>query len=83
MNRTRNKAKKSTIICLCHQVEQKKIEQAIARGCNTLSKIFDATNAGVGPCGGSCRPILKVMLEHYLNTGKHLENPRKAIKNKK
>jgi hypothetical protein len=34
-----------------------------------LNEIFDATTAGVGPCGGSCRRILQPMLDHYLQTG--------------
>lgn len=45
------------------------IEQAIRDGAKTLNEIFDATTAGVGPCGGSCRRKLGPLLEHYLKTG--------------
>lgn len=34
-----------------------------------MNKIFDATTAGVGPCGGSCRRKILPMLEQYLKTG--------------
>lgn len=56
-------------ICLCNGVTQSSIEAAITRGCDTLGKIFDATQAGVGACGGSCQPTLRKMLETYKATG--------------
>ena len=34
-----------------------------------MSKVFDETTAGVGPCGGSCRRKIVPLLEHYLKTG--------------
>lgn len=68
--------KKSEIICRCNNVDRATIEQAIRDGCNTLNKIFDATTAGVGPCGGSCRRKLGPLLEHYLATG---EFPEKVV----
>jgi bacterioferritin-associated ferredoxin len=61
--------KKSEIICRCNSVDRKTIEEAIKNGCDTLNKIFDATTAGVGPCGGSCRRKLKPLLDHYLQKG--------------
>lgn len=68
--------KGSRLICLCNGISQATIEQAVKRGCNSLSKIFDATNAGVGACGGSCQPTLKKMLDAYEQTGKFPEFPR-------
>lgn len=71
------KKKKAEIICRCNSVPRSAIEDAIANGgCDTLNKIFDATSAGVGPCGGSCRRKLKPLLEHYLEHG---EFPEKII----
>lgn len=67
---TEMKRKRSEIICRCNNVPRDVIEDAIRNGgCDTLNKIFDATTAGVGPCGGSCRRKLAPMLEHYLKTG--------------
>ncbi len=57
------------IICRCNNIDRRTIETAIKDGCKTLNEIFDATTAGVGPCGGSCRRKLGPMLECYLNTG--------------
>lgn len=70
------KDKSKRFICLCNSVPQKDIEEAIARGCNTLGRIFDATTAGCGACGGSCQPTLRKMLEAYEKTGKFLDDPR-------
>jgi bacterioferritin-associated ferredoxin len=70
------KDKSKRFICLCNSVPQKDIEDAIARGCNTLGRLFDATTAGCGACGGSCQPTLRKMLDTYSRTGKFLENPR-------
>ena len=60
--------KRQEIICRCNEVSRDRIENAIVEGCDTLNKIFDATTAGVGPCGGSCRRKLAPLLEHYLQT---------------
>jgi bacterioferritin-associated ferredoxin len=36
-------------------------------GADTLAKLFDATFAGCGPCGGSCQPELqKILYEDQL-----------------
>ena len=70
------KPAKDRLICLCNEVSQGTIEAAIVRGCNTLGKVFDATIAGVGACGGSCQPTLRKMLESYQATGTFPENPR-------
>lgn len=64
------KDKRQRLICLCNSVPEAEIEAAIERGCTTLGKIFDATQAGVGACGGSCQPTLKKMLDKYLKSGK-------------
>ncbi|MCB0422094.1 MAG: (2Fe-2S)-binding protein [Bdellovibrionales bacterium] len=57
--------KKDRVVCICNQVTQSNIEQAITKGCYSLDLIFDATGAGVGPCGGSCRPFLQKMISQY------------------
>ncbi len=57
------------LICLCNEVTRGTIEAAIRNGADSMNKIFDATTAGVGPCGGSCRRKMQPMLDEYLNTG--------------
>ncbi len=57
------------IVCLCNSIPRDVIEKAICDGADTMNKIFDATTAGVGPCGGSCRRKLQPLLDTYLATG--------------
>lgn len=64
---------KTEIICRCNNISRKTIEDAIREGARTMNEIFDATSAGVGPCGGTCRRKLGPMLEHYLKTGQFPE----------
>jgi NAD(P)H-nitrite reductase large subunit len=64
---------KSEIICRCNNIDRATIEGAIIEGCDTMNKIYDATTAGVGPCGGSCRRKIVPLLEEYLATGKFPE----------
>lgn len=57
------------IICRCNNISRATIEEAIRNGCRTLNEIYDATTAGVGPCGGSCRRKIAPILSTYLETG--------------
>lgn len=77
------KGKAREIICLCNNVSRETIEDAIKNGADTLNKIFDATMAGVGPCGGSCRRKLGPMLDHYLATGEFPERLKADNRGKK
>lgn len=61
-----NQRTRKEIICRCNNVSRETIENAFENGCHTLNEIFDATTAGVGPCGGSCRRKIGPMLEKYL-----------------
>lgn len=74
------KKSRADIICRCNNVSRKVIEEAITNGAKTMNEIYDATNAGVGPCGGSCRKIIKPILDHYLQTGNF---PKPEVKNPK
>ncbi len=65
----KNRQNETQIICRCNNVSKGTIQEAIVDGADTMNKIFDATTAGVGPCGGSCRRKLQPLLDHYLATG--------------
>lgn len=66
MNQKTLKKKQQVIICKCNNIDLETINKAFENGCDSLNKLFDATGAGVGPCGGSCRKITGPMLETYL-----------------
>jgi bacterioferritin-associated ferredoxin len=72
---------KQEIVCRGNNISRATIEAAIKDGCKTMNEIFDATTAGVGPCGGSCRRKIVPLLEGYLATGvfpeKLLEDEKK------
>ncbi len=78
MNHPKHK-EKSVIICRCNEVSEKTIQKAIENGCKTLNEIFDATSAGVGPCGGSCRKVMGPMLAYYLE---HQQFPKREFPKK-
>jgi len=71
------KSKLKENICLCNSVEYEDIKKAIQGGCRTLNRIGDATTAGFGACGGSCRRDLEKILKSYLETSEFPENPRR------
>ena len=60
---------KREIVCLCNEVSREAIERAIRLGADDMGKIYDATGAGVGPCGGSCRRKLGPMVDSFTATG--------------
>jgi bacterioferritin-associated ferredoxin len=55
--------KPEKLICLCNSISEKTIKEAIRNGAKSLGEIFDTTGAGVGACGGSCRPDIKKCIE--------------------
>ena len=74
MNRQHQaKRQKNPIVCRCNNIDRQTIETAIVQGCQSMNQIFDATTAGVGACGGSCRRQIVPLLEDYLKTGKFPE----------
>lgn len=62
-NRARNKKPKERLICYCNAIPLAVVEKAIENGAKTMGEIFDRTNAGCGPCGGSCQPQIRRLLE--------------------
>lgn len=61
--------KRPEIICRCNNVSRETIENAISDGTQTMNEIYDNTNAGVGPCGGSCRRLIVPLLHDFLANG--------------
>ncbi|MEO0335871.1 MAG: (2Fe-2S)-binding protein [Pseudomonadota bacterium] len=63
-------------VCWCNMVPKSAIEKAIRNGKTDIYEIFEVTNAGVGACGGSCRPYIQKMIDQYLKDGTFPEKPR-------
>ncbi len=57
---------KPKITCYCHGILEKDVAEAIARGCYKVDQVSDATTAGIGACGGTCRPNIQKMIEDFL-----------------
>ena len=69
-------SKDDPFICSCNFIPQSEIEKVIKEGLTDINDVYDSTTAGLGACGGSCRPILKKMLQHYLDHGELLKDPK-------
>lgn len=78
--RSQRSCNKDPNVCWCNFVKKSTIEKAIESGAKDLNRIFDRTSAGVGACGGSCRPYIQKMLDTYNETGTFPDNPRPSKK---
>ena len=56
---------KVKLICYCHEVPEKTVAEAIQRGCSKVDQVSDATTAGIGACGGTCRPNIQRMIDDF------------------
>ncbi len=66
-NRARNKnQKREKLICFCNAIPVSVVEKAIENGAKNMGQIFDRTQAGCGPCGGSCQPEIRKFLAKKL-----------------
>jgi bacterioferritin-associated ferredoxin len=63
------------LVCFCNHVAASTVRDAISKGADTLSKIYDSTGAGSGPCGGSCREKLKLLLSQDAKSSSSTADP--------
>ena len=54
-------------VCFCNGIGCAQISAAIERGAHTLNSIYEATSAGVGPCGGTCRDSIQALISQTLS----------------
>lgn len=52
------------IVCVCHNVSERKIRQAVDAGLTTMPQLRD--KLGVGTCCGKCHSCAKTVLREYL-----------------
>jgi bacterioferritin-associated ferredoxin len=69
------KNNKKRFVCGCNCVTLETIEKAIERGCTTLPKIYNTTTAGIGQCGGTCRPEIQKILDDHKSQSKKPKTP--------
>ncbi len=70
MSASENKSsEKSSFACFCQRVTIQQVEDwSRSAKIKNLAALQDATGAGCGPCGGSCRPLLMQILDSAKNT---------------
>ncbi|GAB6169377.1 (2Fe-2S)-binding protein [Clostridium carnis] len=55
---------KDTIVCLCKNVSEKTIVEAIKNGATSVAEVKEETGAGTGPCQGArCLETIKRLIE--------------------
>ena len=52
------------IVCVCHNVSERKIHQAVDAGVTSMPGLRD--KLGVGTCCGKCHSCAKTVLREYL-----------------
>ncbi len=57
------------IVCICHNVSDKAIRQAIALGAESLQEVRSQLN--VGSCCGKCLPCAKTIIRESLEDAPH------------
>lgn len=55
------------IVCICHNVSERKIRQAVDAGVTTMPGLRE--KLGVGTCCGKCHSCAKTVLREYLEEG--------------
>ncbi len=55
------------IVCVCHNVSERKIRQAADQGLTTMPALRD--KLGVGSCCGKCHSCAKTVLRDHLEQG--------------
>lgn len=55
---------KREIACYCNVVTVETVRHAVReKNAHSLSALYDCTGAGIGPCGGSCRVLLRALIQ--------------------
>ncbi len=62
------------IACYCNHVRWTTVDQAIRDGARTLPQLYDRSQAGNGPCGGSCRDSLAKRIKELSSLPASAEN---------
>jgi bacterioferritin-associated ferredoxin len=55
------------IVCVCHNVSERKIREAVDAGISSMPELRE--QLGVGTCCGKCHSCAKTVLREYLEQG--------------
>lgn len=55
------------IVCVCHNVSDRKIREAVDKGMRTMPELRNGL--GVGTCCGKCHSCAKTVLREHLEDG--------------
>lgn len=55
------------IVCVCNNVSERKIRQAVDAGATTMPQLRE--QLGVGTCCGKCHSCAKAVLREYMEEG--------------
>jgi bacterioferritin-associated ferredoxin len=61
------------IVCICHNVSERKIRQAVDAGITSMPGL--RAELGVGTCCGKCHSCAKTVLREYLEDREHEQQP--------
>lgn len=61
------------IVCVCHNVSERKIREAVDSGLKSMPELRD--KLGVGTCCGKCHSCAKTVLRDYLEEGERESQP--------
>jgi bacterioferritin-associated ferredoxin len=61
------------IVCVCHNVSERKIRQAVSAGHDTMPALRE--QLGVGTCCGKCHSCAKTVLRECLEEGAREPQP--------
>jgi bacterioferritin-associated ferredoxin len=61
------------IVCVCNNVSERKIRQAVDSGVKSMPELRDTL--GVGTCCGKCHSCAKTVLREYLEEGAREQQP--------
>lgn len=61
------------IVCVCHNVSERKIREAVDSGLKSMPELRD--KLGVGTCCGKCHSCAKTVLREHLEDGERESQP--------
>ncbi|MFZ6768694.1 (2Fe-2S)-binding protein [Undibacterium sp. Di26W] len=64
------------IVCVCNNVSEKKIHQAVAMGVTTMSELREQLDVGTccGKCAGCARKVMRDCMDSNANKSSGLQN---------